>query len=133
MTIEHTCGPCEGCQRRLDMQAAAIRDLRTRLADLETALDIAEADLPVSDDPIPTRRPGVFVPRPECMGCGETKHPSRFRYLTCRDCGIERQANIKSRSLPVVAACMNCGTPKSGTALLCTLCSKGFKVWKASL
>lgn len=125
------------CTGRLDKQAAAIKDLRSRVADLEAALDIATADDPpkgdrsIPDSVIPA--PGRFVPRPECMGCGNVKHPSRYKYLTCKACGVERQDKIKSGSLSIVQACMNCGSRKSGTAMLCHPCGKAFKVWKAGL
>jgi hypothetical protein len=110
---------------RLDRQATAIRDLRARVTALEAS---------AASPPSPVAAPGVFVPRPSCAMCGETKEAGRSRTLTCRTCAARWHAGIKKTSERITfAACLNCETPKADTTqMLCSPCGKSFRVWKAA-
>lgn len=115
----------EEVTRRLDAQAKAIRDLRTRVSLLEGTQSGDQAD-PT------TAAAGVYVPKDTCAICRGSKGAGRDA-LTCRTCGPEYQAAIKSADRPAYRVCSNCGgSKKPDTRLLCTPCSRSFRLWKAT-
>lgn len=118
--------------QRLEAHAAAIRDLRKRVAALETAVERLTG--PGATPVAPAS--GVFVPRAHCAMCGELKEAGRIE-LTCKACGSLRYAIItgksdESRDRITHVVCANCERPKPGsTKMLCTPCGDAFKRFKA--
>jgi len=132
---------------RADKQAAAIKALTAAVKALREDRDALKARVSAlegsgaraSTEPDTatvtvraSRVPGVFLPNPACVICGKGKPPGRTA-LTCSGCAVEYQRAIKEGPRPSFIKCANCGCAKKGdTRMLCTPCSKSFKVWKAN-
>lgn len=109
---------------RLDKQAAAIRDLRKRVAALEEG-PVATA----SNSGAPAQ--GRYMHTYLCALCG-ADNGSR-KTLLCKKCSGERTAQIKGLlPRPSYPTCCNCkGAKTPSMNLLCTPCGRDFKRWKA--
>lgn len=119
--------------RRLDAQAAAIRDLRERLAVLEGGDRSipAEPAREESTDVQTTGSRGVFVLNPRCCVCGIGKEAGRSTLL-CARCARVRQDGITGKGPRVnYTRCGNCGETKgANTTVLCQPCSKAYTRWR---
>lgn len=116
--------------RRLDKQAAAIRDLRTQLKALTEVGATASTALA---GVLPPWHP--YVPTTTCVMCGGAKAPGRT-VLTCHTCSALRNEIIRTkadRSVITRSACCSCGAEfKPQTRFLCIRCAAGHKIWAAS-
>lgn len=112
---------------RLDKQAAAIKDLRARVKELEGG----DMRIPVRHGTVEhTGTWGVFVPNPRCVVCGADK--GGRSELTCRPCGAARLAGIRGDAPRITyIRCGNCGKAKGpNTTVLCGKCSLAYREWK---
>lgn len=117
-------------EQRLDAQARAIRELRAEVKRQAALIDtLVSGNLPIRDSDSrsvsvePAGEPGVWFDTGRCLMCGKPRGRGP-KYMTCRPCGSQRQAEINNGTLQPVPACRNCGTPKTSTTLLCRPCSK---------
>lgn len=112
---------------RLDKQARAIKDLRARVAALESTGATASTGA----------GEGVALP-PTCLMCGQDKG-GRVGLMTCKPCSTKRTLALKentvlSRASITVTECLLCHKPRGRTTqLVCSRCRDGIKAWKATL
>lgn len=117
---------------RLDKQAAAIRTLRTEVAELRSMLTSSAVGATPSTSAL-TASTGVYVPSADCVMCSQPKEAGRTA-LTCKPCGKRYQDGIKGEAERVTfAECGNCRAAKTNnTQMLCVPCGKSFRLWKAA-
>lgn len=99
-------------EERLDRQAAAIRELRKRLAAREHPSMAALRDGATAVAP-PDGWSTAWSPGARCHMCGGDKEPHRDAMLTCKACGKRRQQMIQRVIDPEpVSECTSCGAAK---------------------
>lgn len=106
---------------RLDKQAAAIRDLRARVVELEQASATPSTNPPQAKAPLP----------PTCLICGKDKN-GRADKMTCRACSAERSGAIRAggaaREKFMTDTCALCARKKGrNTTIVCGTCRKAVR------
>src|SRR5436190_21732466 len=121
---------------RLDNQAAAIRDLRKRVAALEAAL-LEHKHSPVLAPSTGLTETEQWTPRPDCLVCHKPKAKNRATMLTCQPCGATRNSIIRTKGAdrsPISRDdCGQCGAAKAhDTRILCPPCSAAYAAFSKS-